>query len=120
MLHRRSGARQQDERAQRGVALGCRQQGEGDARQHGAACEQRALAHALGQHPRRQLQARHGGGIGHAQGADLDVVEPERLRPDRQQDVERIGDAVMHEVGGAGDRKCAPAVRRALGRGPLA
>ena len=120
MLHRRAGAREQDERAQRRVALRCRQQGEGDAGQHGAAGQQRALAHPFGQHARRQLQERHGGGIGHAQGADLDVAEPERLRPDRQQHVERIGDAVVHEVRGAGGRERAPPVRRALGGGRLA
>jgi hypothetical protein len=37
----------------------------------------------------------------------LHVAQPERLRPNGEQHVEGVGNAVVHEVGGAGSRKCA-------------
>ena len=102
VLHGRADAGQQDEAAEGGVALGRRQQGEGEAGKNGAGREQRALADALGEHARRQLQTRQGARIGHAQGADLHVGEAEGLRPDRQQHIEGVGNAIVHEMGGAG------------------
>ena len=120
MLDGRADAAEQDEGTQHRVALGRRQQREGDAREHGAGGQQRALADPLGQHAGRQLQAGHGGGIGHAQRADLHVAEAERLRPDGQQHVEGVGNAVVHEVrraayGEACDARRAR-LRRALSR----
>jgi hypothetical protein len=55
------------------------------------------------------------GGIGHAQGADLHEAEAEGLRPNGQQHIERIGDAVVHEGRAAGDRKRSPPLCGAAG-----
>ena len=119
VLDRRADAGQQNEGTQRGIALGRRQQCEGDAGKHGAGRQQRALADPLGQHAGRQLQKRHGGGVGHAQGADLHVAEAEGLRPDGQQHVEGVGNAVVHEVRGAGGRERAALGAHALRDGCL-
>ena len=113
VLHGRADPRQQDQAADGRVALGRRQQGKGEPREERSRDQQRPLAHPLRQHARRQLQERQRRRVGHAQGADLHVGEAEGLRPDGEQHVKGVADAVVHEVDGAGGRQ-----RAAPGRGP--
>ena len=64
----------------------------------------------------RDLQARHGAGVDHAQHADGGVTQPELGLPDRQSDPDQIRIAVMQRVRAAGDAERTPlrALLRAL------
>jgi hypothetical protein len=61
-----------------------------------------------GEPARRNLQARHGADIEPAQQTERRIAERELDLPNRQDDVERVGEAVMQRMRAARDAKRAP------------
>src|SRR5437899_3315912 len=64
----------------------------------GAAHQQAALAPPLGQEAGRYLEERHTARVRGPDHADLGEAQPELIRPQRKEDVEDVGKAVVHEV----------------------
>ena len=87
-----------------------------EAGERGAEREHRGGAQPFGHQACRNLEARHGAGEQAAQQPELGIAEPELPLPDRQQDVDEIGVAVVQRVRPAGDGGGAPLV--ALGGEP--
>src|SRR5581483_10805408 len=80
--------------------------------------EEPPLAHPLGQHARRHLEESHAARVRGPGRADLGEGQPELARPQRQEDVEEVGEGVVEEVGAARGREHAPRAAVDGGRRP--
>ena len=69
----------------------------------GARREQPRLAAALREDARRHLEGGHASGVERLEQPDLREAQAELGRPDRQQHVQDVGEAVVDEVRPAGD-----------------
>ncbi len=79
-----------------------------DARDQRAEREQVALADALGQQPRGELERRHGHPVGRTDHPDLREGQAESLREERQQNVGDVRKPVVDHVRGAAGSEGAP------------
>jgi len=77
--------------------------------QRGTAHQQPLTAPASRQPAGQQLERRHHAGIGTAQQTHHGIADAKLGLPDRQQDIDQIGQPVMHRMGAAGrDQRTAP------------
>src|SRR5262249_35309637 len=65
----------------------------------------------LGQEARRYLKERHAAGVGGPDDTDLGEAQPEFVRPQRQEHVEDVREAVVHEVDGGSGGENRPGAR---------
>src|SRR5437867_1410058 len=98
------GAGDEQQHEERGKAAGPARRDEAQRRHRGAEGQDPPLTDALGEEACRDLERRHAAGVRGADEADLREREAELARPQRQEDVERLREAVMQEVdGGRGE-----------------
>ena len=90
------------------------------AAERGSKRKEKSSAGSLGQQPRRNLETGHGAGEQPAQEPELGIAEPELLLPDRQQDVDQIGIAVVQRVRAARHARNAALIAPRRGRHRLA
>jgi hypothetical protein len=103
MLHARAEPRQREQQQQRDEACGAGRNRDERARRHERAeHEQTALAEALREQPGGNLEGGHAARVGRPDEAHLPQRQAKLRRPHREQHVEDLGEAVVHEVHGAG------------------
>ena len=125
LRHERGGERMLDARAescheeadeQRGEAAREPRDEEAEGGDRSARSEEARLAPALGHHARRDLKRRHAPAVDRPQQADLSVREAELARPDGEEHVDEVGEAVVDEVDRGGGAQHGPGAV-AVGRG---
>jgi len=108
MLRARSRARDRQRHAQADQAAGEPGERVAPGRQRGAEGENDAPAHPLRQPAGGQLECGHGAGIEAAEDGQHREAQAEFGLPDRQQDVDQVGVAVVQGMRRAGDRQRPP------------
>src|SRR5262249_30625720 len=90
--------RAEQQREQRHEAAGPSRRDEAERRGRGAERQEPALAEALGEEAGRNLERRHTARVCGADQADLRKRETELARPEWEEDVERLREAVVQEM----------------------